>query len=163
MYRRTALESKRIAIRYFQLEALEKRNLLAALVVTNANDAGPSSFRQAIIDSNASIGVRDEITFSIGGGGQQVLQPNSTFPDIVDPVVINATTQPGFAGKPLIELDGSNAGDAPGLVLSSDDGEVRGLAIHSFRFSGIVIAGSNNLVAGNFIGTDHIMTHPSLK
>src|SRR5687768_8240697 len=49
-------------------EALESRVLFAVFVVGNLNPAGPGSLRQAILDSNDSPAVRDEITFDIAGG-----------------------------------------------------------------------------------------------
>jgi hypothetical protein len=70
--------------------------------VTNAQDAGPGSLRQAILDANANPGA-DVINFSIGQF-QQTIVLASALPVITDPVTIDATTQPGFAGKPLIEV-----------------------------------------------------------
>ena len=37
-------------------------------VVTNANDSGAGSLRQAILDSNANAGFSDTISFAIGSG-----------------------------------------------------------------------------------------------
>ena len=81
-------------------------------VVTNTLDSGPGSLRQAILDANATpnVGGPDVIRFSIPGLGAHTIQPLSTLPDITDPVVIDGTTQPGYAGKPVIELDGTLAG-----------------------------------------------------
>lgn len=39
----------------------------ATLLVTNLADAGPGSLRQAIMDSNASVGVHDTIQFNVSG------------------------------------------------------------------------------------------------
>ena len=39
--------------------------LAATLTVSNTNDTGPGSFRQATLDSNASVGVFDSIAFDI--------------------------------------------------------------------------------------------------
>src|SRR5829696_3633886 len=72
------------------------------LVVTNTNDTGAGSLRQAILDANAALG-SDVITFSIDSGAKTI-KPNSALPTISETVLIDATTQPGFAGQPLIEL-----------------------------------------------------------
>src|SRR5205823_13165604 len=76
------------------------------VVVTNTNDSGAGSLRQAILDSNASVGVKETIAFDIAGAGVHTISPTSALPVVTDPVVINGTTQPGFTGLPVIELDG---------------------------------------------------------
>ena len=42
--------------------------------------------------------------------GVHTISPASPLPTITDQVIINGTTQPGFAGTPIIELDGSSRG-----------------------------------------------------
>jgi hypothetical protein len=99
------------------LEILENRTLLSVFIVTNTNDSGMGSLRQAILDANASPGL-DTIAFQIGAGGVQTIRPASPLPQISDPVNVDGTTQPGFAGSPLIVLNGSQAGSfANGLSL----------------------------------------------
>lgn len=74
---------------------------------------------------------------------------------------IHGESQPGYAGSPLIELDGSLAGSSNGLEIKVGGNVVEGLDIHSFALDGIVFAeptGPNptggNSVLKNFIGTD---------
>ena len=110
------------------------------------------SLRQFILNSNEIIGVQTS-NFSIGGGGAQTIAPTAGFASITDAVVLDATTQEGFAGTPLIELDGTGAGGANGLTLASNGSTVRGFVINRFS-NGIRISGDNNLVAGNWIGLD---------
>src|SRR2546423_5800084 len=81
----------------------------ATFTVTNTNDSGAGSLRQAILAANASSGT-DTIAFNIPGAGVQTINLASGLPFITDPVTIDGTTQPNFAGSPLIELNGSNAG-----------------------------------------------------
>jgi hypothetical protein len=71
-------------------------------------------------------------------------------------VVLDATFQPGYAGSPLIELDGSLAGSsADGLTITAGGSVVRALAIDSFAGNAIVLRGQGgDLIAGNYIGTD---------
>ena len=100
-------------------ELLESRRLLSvgSTVVTNTNDSGAGSLRQAILDANATPGPQT-ITFAIGGGGHQVITPLSALPAITNSVSIDATTQPGYAGTPLIELSGTSAGaSADGILI----------------------------------------------
>ncbi|MBX9579110.1 MAG: hypothetical protein K2X87_02280, partial [Gemmataceae bacterium] len=81
-----------------RVEGLEDRSVPAVLTVTNTDDSGPGSLREAILDSNASAGVRDTIAFAIPGDEVHTIRPTSALPPIADPVVIDGYTQPG--GQP---------------------------------------------------------------
>src|SRR5262249_34752180 len=137
------------------LEALEDRLQPSTLfAVTTPDDAGPGSLRQAILDANTNPGL-DVIAFNIGGGGAQTIRPASALPEITDPVTIDGTTQPGFAGSPLIELNGKLFTDAPGLLITVGNSTIRGLVVNGFSGSEIHLRGaSNNLIVGNYLGTD---------
>jgi titin len=138
------------------VEALEARRLLSTYTVTNANDSGAGSLRQAMLDASRHAGA-DVIQFAVGSGGAKTISPRSPLPDLGDGTVLDATTQPGFAGKPLISLSGSGAGaSTDGLRITRGGGVVvRGLAIKNFGGSGILIAGSGgNRIAANYVGTD---------
>ena len=144
-----------------QLVALEDRSTPATFTVTTIVDNGSNvtptagSLRAAIINANATAGL-DTINFNISGGGVQPIAPPITLPDITDPVVIDGTSQPGFAGTPVIRLDGSNAGaGANGLSLVGVTGStIKSLTIGGFKGAGIRISGgSSNNVYGSFIGT----------
>ncbi len=143
----------------------------AAFTVTNTNDAGAGSLRQAILDANANPGT-DLIAFNIPGAGPHTIQPASNLPTITDPVVIDGYTQPGAfpntnpVGLGLntvlkIEIDGSFLGgiQPTALEINIDNVTVRGLVINRFAFVGIRFLVpspkiGNNIVEGNFIGTD---------
>ena len=122
--------------------------------VSNTNDSGAGSFRQAIIDSNNTPGVQT-IIFGIGTGAQTI-SPLSQLPDIADPVVIDGTTQPGYAGAPLIELTGTSAGaNAKGLNVTAANTTIRALIINLFASDGINLnTNGGNTVAGCYIGTN---------
>ena len=126
----------------------------ATFFVINANDDGPGSLRQAILDANASPGP-DLISFDIPGSGTRSIELLSALPAVTDRVTIDGTTQPGFAGLPVIELDGSKIADANanGLDVFASS-TVRGLVINRFPGSGIFLHAGGNLIAGNFLGTD---------
>jgi titin len=122
--------------------------------VSNTLDSGSGSFRQAILEANASKGL-DTITFQIPGADTHAISPLSALPAITDPVVIDATSQPGFAGSPLIELNGIHASGSVGLRLVTSGSVVRGLAIHGFDEGGLEIEGlGTNSIQGNYIGLD---------
>lgn len=138
-------------------EPLETRCLLAVYTVLNALDAGDDSLRWAIEQANANPGA-DEIHFNIGGGGAHTISLDSPLPAIVETVTLDGATQPGYAGAPLIQIDGG-AGPvpgAPGLLLHSHEGStVRGLVVSHFEEYGIfILLGGSHAIEGNYIGTD---------
>jgi CSLREA domain-containing protein len=118
-------------------------------------EPGECTLRAAIVESNAKPGT-DTINFDIPGPGPYTISPGYGFDFISDPVVIDGTTQPGFTGSPLIELNGSNAGpDAFGIVIFAGSSTVRGLVINRFALTGLDIdVNGNNTIQGNYIGTD---------
>jgi tetrahydromethanopterin S-methyltransferase subunit B len=126
----------------------------ATFIVTNTDDSDFGSLRQAILDANANPGL-DTIIFSIGSG-VATITPTSALPTITDPVNIDGTTQPGFTGTPIIELNGTNAGaGVSGLFITSGNSTVRGLVINRFSNAGIRLdINGGNVIEGNFIGTD---------
>lgn len=138
------------------------------IVVTNTNDSGAGSLRQAILDANANPGA-DTITFNIPGAGVHTITPASLLPAITDQVLVDGYTQPGASRNTLasgenavllIELDGTVIGGSSGLTIRASNCEVRGLVINRFA-QGIFITSSSgttqttvNLIQGNFIGTN---------
>lgn len=160
--------------------ALYATQLPAAIfIVSNTNNAGAGSLRQAILDANANPGF-DTIVFTVAG----TLTPLTDLPTITDPVLIDGQTAPGWVGNtnPItagnnatltFEIRGpgnvSNAGlpfNGLRLGVGSSGSTIRGLIINSFanatssaaanQGSGILIdaTSSNNLITGNFIGCD---------
>jgi len=125
--------------------------------VTNTNDSGSGSFRQALTDalSNHSSGV-ETIQFNLPGSPPYTITPSSDLPDITVPMLIDGSSQPGFPGRPVIELAGTVAGaDVNGLVIAAGGCTVQGLAINRFGGYGIFIEGDGgDVIQGNFIGTD---------
>jgi hypothetical protein len=122
--------------------------------VTNTNDSGVGSLRWAIENANSTAG-SDTVTFNIPGAGVQTIRPLSPLPEITDAIIIDGTTQPGYSGSPLIELDGSQAGtSAVGLVISAGNSTVKGLVINRFRTGIDLLGDGTNLIQGNYIGTD---------
>jgi ELWxxDGT repeat protein len=129
--------------------------LLDTFTVTTTADSGGGSLRQAILDANSLVGT-DRVIFAIGTG-VQTISPLSALPTITDPLIIDGTTQPGYAGTPLIELDGVSAGaSVTGLNITAGNSTIRGLAIIRFDGNGIALSGPNggNLIEGNHIGLD---------
>ena len=80
-------------------------------------------------------------------------------------MTIDATTQPGYKGLPLVELEGSKAGiGGNGLTITGGGSVVRGLVINRFQRDpnanlrtgvGIMVRGfGGNRIEGNFLDTD---------
>ncbi len=136
------------------LEELEARRLLATHVVTNTLDAGAGSLRQAILDANNDHDTTCAIMFNIAGNGQHMIQPTSALPVPNRALTIDGTSQPNYAGSLLIILDGSRAGNVDGLTITAGHSTIKGLVISHYR-SGIVLeTNGDNVIEGNFIGTD---------
>ncbi len=124
-------------------------------MVTTTADSGPGSLRQAILDANASPGP-DSIAFNLSGTGPFTITPASPLPTITDPVVIDGSTQAGYAGMPLVEINGSNlAANSDGIHITAGGSTVRALAINRCPRDAIRIESlGTNVIEGNFLGTD---------
>jgi hypothetical protein len=142
----------------------------ATFTVTNTNDSGAGSLRQAILDANGTAGA-DTIAFDIAGAGVHTIVPASALAAITEAVTIDGYTQAGALANSngpelgtnaqlMIEIDGTNTGedttDAILLLTSTADGStVRGLVLNRAASSGILVSGTDGVVIeGNFIGTN---------
>jgi hypothetical protein len=103
--------------------------------VTTTADSGPGSLRQAILDSNAAIGRQNTIDFAIPGTGLHTIHLGSPLPPVTNSVLIDGSSQPGYAGIPLIELNESNTGDLAGFTVIGCDITASGLRSQSNNFS----------------------------
>ncbi len=123
-------------------------------VLTTA-DSGPGSLRQALLDANANPGL-DTIEFEIIGTAPFTITPLSALPTVNDPVVIDGTSQLGYAGKPLIEINGSSLpSQTDGLLILAGGSTVKGLAINRCPRDAIRLQSlGSNVIQGNFLGTD---------
>jgi len=156
------------------VESLELRDTPATFVVTTTADAGNGSLRDAITRANSFPG-DDTIAFAIpttdagfidGNGNGKFdagdywsISPASALPAMTGVVVVDGWSQTGPTdnNRPVIELNGTNAGAATdGLAITEQVGSrIRGLAINRFTGNGITITGGGqHRLLGNFIGTD---------
>jgi titin len=122
----------------------------ATFTVTTTADSGPGSLRAAITASNGAAGP-NVIDFSIGSG-PQTITPLSALPTIMQPVMIDGTSQPGFAGVPLIRLDGKNIAGATGLSIVAGTSTVEDLKIVDWSVGVELQGAGGSVVSGNDIG-----------
>ncbi|MEY2565156.1 MAG: hypothetical protein QOH88_3349 [Verrucomicrobiota bacterium] len=125
-------------------------------LVTNTNDSGAGSLRQAITAANAhpnSAGV-DVIAFNVPGPGVHTIVLASALPDLIEGVKIDGWSQPGFQAAPLIELSGSPGLAADGLRVMADGTIIRGLVINGFQAGIRAGPQKGNIIEGCYIGTD---------
>ncbi|MGD2070907.1 MAG: CSLREA domain-containing protein [Gemmatimonadota bacterium] len=121
-----------------------------------ACDAAHCSLREALTASSSADGA-SVIAFDIPGAGPHTIRPASPLPPLGDDVLLDGTTEPDWAGAPVIELDGSGAGEfTHGLVLLGSGSTVRGLVVNRFDGTGVEIAddADGNRVEGCYLGTD---------
>ena len=140
--------------------------------VTNTNDSGAGSLRQAITDADASSGSPLLIVFQIPtsdpgyGAGVFTIKPLSALPILRNNIVLDGGTQTAFTGDtnpdgPQVVIDGSAAGSASGLVISGDNNQISGFVVQNFSDgAGIYIVytidgtPSGNKILDNYVGTD---------
>ena len=143
------------------------------LVVTNTNDSGAGSLRNAILaadqipdsgSSSPATSIPDQIVFEIPGPGPFLINLVSPLPQLTDQVDINGYSQYNFmagttpvprdqttTGGPLIQIDGTGISSTtyPGLHDGLDVAQVNswigGLIITGFSGAGISLLPAPNL------------------
>ena len=138
------------------------------IVVGSANDSGPGTLRQAILDANSSA-TPILISFAIPSAGVPTINLLSPLPTITGTLTIDGTTEqaqptesavtPQATG--LVELNGQNL-TSDVFVVQSPSNVIRGMVINRSG-NGIQItsaggAGGSNIIEGNLIGTDPTST-----
>ncbi len=149
--RSTSEGTQHSAHRRLRLEWLEDRRMLATFAVTNTNDAGAGSLRQAIVDANAQAGA-DTIEFdSVLFSSPQTINLASALPTIAEDLTVTgpgsdfamvnaghgSDSIPGTGdGFRLLDIDDSSPGnllnvDISGLTLTGGDVSGAGGGIRS--------------------------------
>ncbi|WP_435018692.1 virginiamycin B lyase family protein [Tundrisphaera sp. TA3] len=138
-------------------------------IVTNTNDSGPGSLRQAMLNANILPGP-DIITFQLPTGYVQTIRPASPLPDLTDTTIVDGKSQSRFIldlfGPPLIEIDGrSLPGGAAGLRLADGTRDSRIIGLSIFGFSGpqIALDGFGTFVIGSYVGLRSDGSAPDLS
>jgi hypothetical protein len=151
-------------------------------VIVNRNNTGQGSLRQFLTNANALTnggmaqsglvaGIDNAVFMLADGtarpglntsyatqfaGGVASIAPTSALPTVTDPVVLDASNQPNYAGVPIVELNGASAGAATsGFTITAGSSAVRGFVINRFTTYGINIStAGGNTVTGNYLGTN---------
>jgi hypothetical protein len=129
-------------------------SLGATFTVTNTDDSGAGSLRQAITDANTTSGA-DTIVFAIPGSGQKTITPASLFADITETVTIDggnngvATDRVEIAGAATLNTGLSVVGTG------ANGTTIRNLVINGFTSRQILfLFTASGTIAGNFLGLD---------
>ncbi len=147
------------------------------IIVTNTNDSGQGSFRDAINQANNNPGP-DSIKFNIpkeaagynSDAGIWTITPISALTNIFDEgLVIDGTSQAVFIGQqtnpsgPEIMLDGSNAGaNTKGLYIRAHGTEILGIAVANFSGDGIMVSQVDaGRISGCYIGVSFNGSEPA--
>lgn len=109
-------------------------------VVTNTNDSGAGSLRQAILDANANTttpAAPHQITFNIPGAGVQTITLATTLPSITQPTSIDGTTQPGSACGTLVPSLGASSNTPHNLQIAINSSAINmgGVTISTLSFT----------------------------
>ena len=129
-------------------------------VVSNVNDSGPGSLRDAILKANETPG-HDYISFAIPGNGPHTIVPSTALPVISDVVTIDGYSLAGARKNDRdignnaalqIEINGEETTGVSGFEMAASNSTIRGLVINRFAAGVTVSGGAGNAVVGNFLG-----------
>ena len=135
------------------IELFEARTLLAVFTVTSTGDSGNNTLRDAITLADGTPG--STIKFDIPSGPFVIDLTSGALPPISAATKIDGTSQPGYAGTPIIVINGSSLSTGSGLDLTANSSTIEGLDIVGFigaGAAGIDVASNSNLVESNEIG-----------
>jgi parallel beta-helix repeat protein len=120
---------------------------MATFTVTNLNDAGAGSLRDAIDAANLA-GTPSTINFAVNG----TITLATALPAITSQVTIDATTAASpFTGTPVVELD-CNGQAGLTFAAGSDNSQLLGLAVDNAAGNGVTLDASSITLNNNYIG-----------
>jgi trimeric autotransporter adhesin len=124
---------------------LVSRGMAATYTVTNLNDSGAGSLRQAILAANVNKGS------TIGFGTNGTINLSTPLPDITSQVTIDGSTAPGFSGTPVVSI---NFNSRKGLTVAAgaDRSTIKALSLVGANNAAVTLLASNVTIQGNYIG-----------
>ena len=136
-------------------------------IVTTTADSGPGSLRAALyyVTDNPGAIVKFNIPTNDPGYSNGVFNIHLTgvLPTLAaNGMVIDGSTQPGFAGSPLIFVDGSQIipetfTSNSGLLIYSSSNQVKNISFSGFNWNGLTLEhgdATNNTISGCWLGLD---------
>ncbi|MCA9261729.1 MAG: right-handed parallel beta-helix repeat-containing protein, partial [Planctomycetales bacterium] len=159
VYAEEVLYGKSIRYRIDNLETIGRDQSVFSWIaepfhVTNTLDDGDGSLRRALENANANPGA-DVITFDIPGSEVHTIELLTPLPAITDAVTIDGTTEPDYAGSPVVEVLGTQLTVAAhGFEVHASNTSIRGLSIGGFSASGVndAFIDGGTLIEGNYLG-----------
>ncbi|HEU4886888.1 MAG TPA: IPT/TIG domain-containing protein [Thermoanaerobaculia bacterium] len=130
----------------------------SSITVTSANDSGSGSLREALDDAINGL-CTSPCTILFNLSSVQPIQPLTALPVLNTTVILDGTSQPGYAGTPVIEINGSLCACATGLDFGGSGSYVKGLSITAFSTTGLHLGGAgSHEVHDCFIGVTAAQT-----
>ncbi len=136
-------------------------------VVTTTADFGSNSLRAALyyVTDHPGSPVKFNVPTSDPGYSNGVFNIHLTGmlpPLVANGMVIDGSTQPGFAGKPLIAVDGSQIlpetfTSDTGLLIYSSSNQIKNISFSGFDWNGLTLLyadATNNTISGCWFGLD---------
>lgn len=126
----------------------------ATITVSSNADSGANTLRAAITAANGTPAA-DTVVFNLAAG-QRTITLATPLPTITATLDINGTSQPGFAGVPLVRIDGVALMAGQGaLSIDANSSTVRGLMITRVPGTALSLSGGlANQVHTMYLGTD---------
>jgi hypothetical protein len=135
-------------------------------IVTTTSDVGPGSFRAAIYYATDHPGTTIRFNIPVSDPGYSNGVYNIHLTGMLPPLVVNGTiidgsTQPGFAGRPLIVVDASQiipeTFTSDTFLIYSASNQIKNLSFSGYDFNGMTLIygnATNNIISGCWFGLD---------
>ncbi len=152
-----AVDGRRVARRFRpETAGLEGRSLLSTFTVTNTSGsvADRGSLPWAVQQANYQSPGLDFIKFAIPGAGPHVIHVTDTL-YLNQQTVVDATTQPGYSGTPLVTIQGDGKPASLFLLHADSSGStIRGFAMVGYTANAVTIFNQSqgNWILNNYIG-----------
>ena len=126
--------------------------------VTSTADAGAGTLREAITLANANPGA-DIIHFDFGVAGVKTITLLSDLPDITDQLFIDGSSDPFYAGVPLVEINANGQDNGLEITSGGDFSHIHALIVNNATFDtgskGIEVVFTDDVrITGCYVGTD---------